>query len=106
MTSDVLVWWLSSSDVRTLVASSFIRYPSWLVSEVQSALGREGRGRLWINSRFSGQHVTIDPWPETPLGQHASRCAGIVITKDDLHYLKHLPGMVTTLKLTRIESPP
>jgi hypothetical protein len=96
--SNQFVWWVRPEEIGIALGSLAI--PGWLIDQLVSAHGRNGRGRLWIARHLV--EVSIDePWPETPLAKHCETCAGIVVTIAELATLQDFPGVVTNLQLRR-----
>jgi len=106
----LLVWWTSQQDLEWYATKYDVEepppYPDWpeyLLSELRSRFGRNGRGRLWIalDSGFGG--VSISPWPNTPLAAWAEKYAGgIVIRAEDSLLLRDVPGVITDLRMQRV----
>lgn len=103
-----LIWWLSQYELEeveeALKKLPNEDFPEWLMSELRSAYGRNGRGRLWAAKQFEG--ASVDPWPSTPMGKYLGRCAGICISEAEIELLNQLPGIVTDTKLERYHPQP
>ena len=97
--NEQFVWWLRPDEIGIALGSLAI--PGWLINQLGSAHGRNGRGRLWRARHLT--EVSVDePWPETPLAKHCETCAGIVVTEAELTTLRDFPGVVTDLRLRRV----
>lgn len=101
--NDLYIWWVDQPALEHVVRHlSTMSVDTWLRSEILSADGRCGRGRLWVNERFKDVQ-RIDPWPETLLAKYfEDRCSGIVISPKELEVVAQLPGIVTDFQLKRI----
>lgn len=107
--TDVLVWWTdqpAAEAVERLVDADsplISAWPDYLKSEFQSRLGRAGRGRLWIDDRFSPRLEIPELLFDLPMGRWITGACmgGIVIKKGDLRHVRELPGVVTDLDLRR-----
>ena len=99
--SEIAVWWTSGDEMRILGKYALGHLPEYIARQFRSRLGRNGRGRLWVEGMFGD--VAIDLWSGSPLGEFlAMHCGGIVIRRDDIHCLADIPGTITDLKLQRI----
>jgi hypothetical protein len=96
----VLIWWLSQDECEAIGEELPKTFPAYMRNEYASRLGRNGRGRLWVDKQF---HVAeVKPWPSTSMGKFlGEKCGGIVIQDVDKKHLAKLPGIVTDLKLRR-----
>lgn len=95
------IWWLSPLELELLVSEvdRGVTITAYLESELRSALGRNGRGRLW-DAHKTG--LSVDPWPDHTLGRYCGQCAGIVVSRHDVQTdLEGLPGLLTNFKLER-----
>lgn len=94
------IWWLSPLDLDVLDIEEGLNLPAYLESELRSAQGRKGQGRLW-DAHKTG--LAVEPWPDTTLGRYCSECAGIIIgLQDVVAHLRPLPGLLTDFKLERV----
>ena len=108
--NNLIVWWLSQNDYKALEKVQLSKtVPAYIVTEVCSRDGRNGRGRLWINGavwKKNEKHLIInipEKYWSTPLAEYlAEFCGGIVIRKSDYKYVKNFPGIFTDLKLKRV----
>lgn len=106
----LIVWWLSANNFNPFKGIKYPKnFPKYIFEELHSLLGRNGRGRLWINCAVwkkneRHQIITIsEKYWNTPLAEYlAEFCGGIVIKKSDYKYVKNFPGIFTDLKLKRI----
>lgn len=95
---EILVWWLAPEDFNFMSHDYYL--PEWLRSQVQSALGRAGRGRLWLDTDRFPLDFGVS-FGTSPLAGLCSNMAGIVLRRSDLKYLEYLPGIVTDHMLRR-----
>jgi hypothetical protein len=99
------IWWLTQEDLKILdrfrLTGHEVRppLPLWLSRQLASALGRNGRGRLWVDTQFTDPMVV---WSASPMAAYCESCAGIVIGQEDLPCLAQLPGVVTDRYLRRV----
>lgn len=104
---DMLIWWTSQRDCELIgggLATQSPGAPKYLQHQYSDRLGRNGRGRLWVDHQFG--KVAIDPWPETTGSAYlAEKCAGIVIHEADADFVHRLPGRVTDFQLRRLNNP-
>jgi hypothetical protein len=107
----LLVWWTSQQDLEWYATKYDVEepppYPDWpeyLLRELRSRFGRNGRGRLWVASDSGFGDVSISPWPNTPLAAWAEKCAGgIVIRAEDLPLFRDVPGVITDLRMRQVD---
>lgn len=101
---NLLVFWTSGDQAREalrLHQESYEEYslPGYFVSELRSRIGRNGRGRLWVPEVFDVDiSVDIDQ-AEPLLKAEITDGAGIVFHKDDVDWVRKLPGVVTDHKM-------
>lgn len=100
---EVLIWWLSPSDIEAICAEAigdFCSWPEYLRIECKSLRGRSARGRLWLAPQFSDVRAQ---WPEpgTALSRRLEHYGGICIHASDAPLVYDLPGVVTDLGLRR-----
>jgi hypothetical protein len=107
----MLIWWTNQADCEAIDdafpnGGMIASFPAYLQDQYASRYGRNGRGRLWVSSRFG--KAGISDWPSTPMGQilgERSRLgqtyAGIVIRDEDALLLDEMPGIITTFDLKR-----
>lgn len=104
-TDDLIVWWVCQEDVEASLNVKINR--RYIQSELESCEGRNGRGRLWVNSyihKHYGDNIEIkyELFDETVLGKVlAAKYAGIVIRIEDYKFIKDYPGVITDLYLDR-----
>lgn len=92
-----LIWWLDQPSLETVNKLPIAdRIPKYAAKEIESAMGRAGRGRLW-NSFDDAPDVEWDA--DHPMSSVACFCAGIVILKEDLKTVACLPGFVTDYEM-------
>lgn len=105
--TDLLVWWTSEEECEA-IHHQFPMWqwqlpytvPTYIRSEYQSRLGRNGRGRLWVAEEIGEVGI---PWDETkPASRLAGTRGGIVIWKSDAEHVFALPGFLTDLRLNFI----
>ena len=113
----MLIWWTNQADCEA-IDDAYPRkagvlphgFDDYICDQYRNRYGRNGRGRLWVDRMFSHMFgvVSVEPWPSTPLGQllgEKSRLgqtyAGIVIHDIDALLFDDMPGIITTLSLTR-----
>lgn len=104
-----VVWWLSPLDFEALAVCTNINdVPGWLYREIRSARGHSGRGRLWVSSTFPNapSQIVIDESLKTGIAVYIDRCCGILMPARFVSALQRLPGLITTLSLTRWEPVP
>ena len=101
LASQIAVWWLRPTALRQLVADAddtvdiwrLVGVPSYIGSELRSAMGRAGEGRLWIPSDIEISRIAwSDKHANAP---YCSKAAGIVLWRKDVPLLSGLPGLVT-----------
>jgi len=104
----MLIWWTSEADCHAITGRATTphagrKWPKYLITEYTSRLGRNGRGRLWVDKQFG--EVAVDPWPDTNLARRLGDAhAGIVIRDVDLTVVERLPGIVTDFNLNPVGS--
>ncbi|MET0374012.1 MAG: hypothetical protein ABW128_07110 [Rhizorhabdus sp.] len=109
---DVVVWWTTQQEHKTVSAMmsddpELARdWPEWLLVELSSRQGRNGRGRLWNAQHGRWLVGGIHPWPDTALaarlGADEGGSGGIVLPVDQLPLVIGLPGVVTNARLERL----
>ena len=103
----LLVWWLRPDESvfieAALQRNLFTEIPTYIKTLIRGLSGVDGRGRLWLSPRTTGQAEV--QWDETTaLAARAKECGGIVILESDapavwLLVEKHLLGFLTDLRL-------
>lgn len=100
MAEQYLIWWTSQEDCERIAPLD--TWPTYLYDEFQSRYGRNGRGRLWVPSKFKDapDSVTID-WDTLTnwLCKAAEDAGGIVIKTEHVEQVQYLPGFVTTFAM-------
>lgn len=101
MNAAVYVWWTDQHAAELTaalmpVSGTFASWPDYLQVEFASRLGRDGRGRLWVNPSLGavdmGAAFATDKPRFRKLGEH---WGGIAINRRDIHHVLSLPGFVT-----------
>lgn len=102
----ILIWWLDQRDLEAIDKHGIPTwFPGWLTSEIQSANGLPGRGRLWVADEVGpAPHANFDDEVGSAIETRARQCAGIVITRSIVPRLIHMPGFVTDFDVCRWES--
>lgn len=99
------IWWLNQEQSEASL-EGIDELPNYLHDQLRSRYGRPGRGRLWVDSCLP-QGIKVDPWPDTELAHELERgYGGIVFKALHLKLLLEKPGVITDLKLNRIENIP
>lgn len=111
------IWWTTQAEVDAIKThfGSDLVLPAWCPNYLQAAFasraGRPGRGRLWVSSELEfvmrqlGHRVPsarFNPEHGTALQTHCEGAGGIVIGREDIRTLAHLPGIVTDFDLVRV----
>lgn len=99
---EYIIWWTSQEDCNK--QDSFISddVPDYIVNQFNSRLGRNGRGRLWVDPDIPVETITVDEQNE--IAKIADNCGGVVIHKCHYDYVKNMPGFVTDLELNMVTS--
>lgn len=103
--NDLLIWWISGNDCELIgdnLDSDHI--PSYICDQYRSRIGRDGRGRLWIEPSLGFQGSTTKAFEViTPLTRYLEiLCGGIMFLPEHKHHFQNLPGVITNLKLQRV----
>lgn len=99
--NDYLIWWTDQAECEAILdTSAAVDFPSYLYTQFQSRLGRNGRGRLWTPLHIPIRNIEWDD--DKPAGRLAEKRAGIVIEAKDKAAVFNLPGFLTDLKLNFI----
>jgi len=110
---DLLVWWLCTEDLRAIFRLNINKVSvgrAYINQELVSCLGRNGRGRLWVNQyiiEHYGEDIEVkqEYWDSSYFNGLGNRLAedyaGIVIRKEDYKFIKDYPGIITDLALDR-----
>jgi hypothetical protein len=101
LAAKVAVWWLQPTALRQLVSDAddtvdiwrLVGVPAYIGSELRSAMGRSGNGRLWIPSDIGISRIAWDS--KHTNAPYCSKAAGIVLWRHDVPRLAGLPGLVT-----------
>ena len=107
MTAALLIWWTCHEDCRKIEQWK-ARFPGstphYIIEQFRSRVGRAGRGRLWADKRFGD--VAVEPWPANETARKIENVTygGVVIRRDELRYIKGLPGFVTDMNLNVVEA--
>lgn len=100
---DFYIWWLNQDATKVVSDHLDIPrgWPEYLVSEVRSREGRNGKAQLWVNP------IHMKMFPNLPkdldYGPYED-CGGIVFLAKHIHLLKNLPGVITNRRLGVIQS--
>lgn len=99
---EYLIWWTNQSDVERIehlgLDGQLGHWPKYIFDQFASRNGRNGRGRLWIDSSLTkpGMPQEVENWTEkNPVCRMAQDAGGIVILATDVGEVAHLPGFVT-----------
>jgi hypothetical protein len=90
------IWWLTPEELALAVDQFHEDGPEAVFQDLLSVIGQEAHGQVV----GSVGKVTLER-PHTALAEHCLRCMGIVIEAEHMRYLRDLPGIVTSTKLTR-----
>lgn len=96
-TDEFRIWWTSQSDCAAITDApgDLKGVPSYVISQLRSRIGRNGRGRLWVHDTLPVRAMTCPD--RAPVG-----CGGIVIRASDADRIRGLPGFVTDLAGHRV----
>lgn len=94
-----LIWW--TPDECEEDPQWINNTPDYIIDEYINRVGRAGRGRLWC-ARGMPESITVE-WPQNRLCDDlAARFGGIVIRKQDDQFVRHMPGVITSLEMEGI----
>lgn len=102
------IWWTNQNDAEDVDLMKDMVWPDYLKIEHKSRLGRNGRGRLWVSNSWGDISSLRVVWDDTQLifritGRHYG---GIVFDRNDVEYLKILPGFITDMNMNVIHGEP
>lgn len=102
MNDNVYIWWTDQNSAELTLAlmpgkGVFPSWPKYLQRKFVSRLGRNGRGRLWVDRLTLGEvDMTAAFDTDTPrFRELAEHWAGVAIHRRDLHHVLCLPGFVS-----------
>ncbi len=107
MADGFLIWWTTQADCEAIGGAEALgktpALPEYLILELRSRIGRNGRGRLWVSGLLNGAPAGTTTWPTTALayvleGQYG----GIVIRAEDRFALADMPGVITDFNVRRV----
>lgn len=109
------IWWTDqvSCELAEAMGAPLDEWPPYLMAQWRARLGRNGRGRLWVDCDIdwgTGPMMIIADrkWVEFedhPVGKAlaegacGSTWAGIVVRFEDVHHCLVMPGVVTDVDL-------
>lgn len=101
------IWWLSESAQKELEPlmkpESFSMIPAWLRVLLRDIQGRSCHGRIWMDSRETGEVSISDAVFDSGIMSSPARsCSGIVIPTELLPRILGYPGFVTQTDLNPI----
>jgi hypothetical protein len=96
-----VIWWLNQQETEFVCENPIDGLPEYILDMIDSRDGRPGRGRLWTPPDVK---AAVDPWPDTLLAKWLGKdSGGLVIRKEDVHFIAMYPGTVTDLNLNKLQ---
>lgn len=101
---DCYIWWTNQRDAESAQFADRTNWPEELEVELNSRMGRAGRGSLWVPSEWTADDLGVEWKDNDPmfnaLGDHYG---GIVFRREHLPLLATFAGFITDFDMNPIQ---